>query len=79
MEQRDVFDLLLALAASIAAYVQIYGIEDPRPRIEEVVTVLLALDVRIYLVLAGVGGVCFVAYLVVYLPSKDATRSARQS
>jgi len=79
MEQRDVFDLLLALAASIAAYVQLYGVEDPRPLLEEVATILLALDVRIYLVLGGVGGVCFVAYLVVYLPKKDATRSARQS
>jgi len=79
MEGRDVFDLLLALVTITAAYVQLYGLGDPVATLEEVATVLLDLDVRLYLVLAGVVGVFFVAYLVVYLPKQDAQRSARQS
>jgi hypothetical protein len=79
MKGRDVFDLLLALVAITAAYVQLYGLGDPATTLEEVATVLLDLDVRFYLVLAGVGGVIFVAYLVVYLPRRDTNRSPRQS
>ncbi|ACV47187.1 conserved hypothetical protein [Halomicrobium mukohataei DSM 12286] len=79
MDERDVFDLLLVVGVSLAAYVHVYGLADPLATADEIAALLLALDVRVYLVLGSVTGVFFVAYLVVYLPQKDTNRSVRRS
>jgi len=79
MDERDIFDLLLVLAVGLGAYVHVYGLADPIATVDEIVALLLGLDVRFYLVVGGVMGVFFVAYLVVYLPQKDASRSPRRS
>jgi len=79
MDERDVFDLLLTLAVAVAAYVQLYGLANPLAILDDAVAVLLEIDVRIYLVVGGIMGIFFVAYIVVYLPQKDAQRSVERS
>ncbi len=77
MRERDVFDLLLVAAVGIAAYVRTYGMADPIATFDEIATTLAAVDQTVYLVLGGVVGIFFVGYLVLYLPQKDASRTAR--
>jgi len=72
MDSRALFDALLVVVAGLVAYTETFGFTDPRATIWQIVGVLRDLDVRVYLVLGGLFGVCFVGYLVVYLPRKDA-------
>ena len=72
MDSRDTFDLVLVVLAGLLAYTETFGFVDPRATISEILTVLLNLDVRVYLLIGGVFGAAFVTYLVVYLPQKDA-------
>lgn len=72
MDSRDSFDLVLVVLAGLLAYTETFGFVDPRTTIAELVAILTGLDVRVYLVLAGIFGVVFVTYLAVYLPQKDA-------
>ncbi|GGN91363.1 MULTISPECIES: hypothetical protein [Haloarcula] len=76
MDSRELFDLALVVLAGLLAYTETFGFADPRATLEEILAVLVTLDVRVYLVLGGLFGIAFVAYLVVYLPKKDA-RSMR--
>ncbi|MBX0324164.1 hypothetical protein EGH21_14090 [Halomicroarcula sp. F13] len=76
MDSRELFDLVLVVVAGLLAYTETFGFADPRATLAEIIAVLATLDIRVYLVLGGLFGMSFVAYLVVYLPKKDA-RSAR--
>ncbi|MBX0296274.1 hypothetical protein [Haloarcula nitratireducens] len=75
MDSRLSFDLVLVVLAALLSYTETFGFADPRATIYEIIGVLLGLDIRVYLVLGGMVGMSFVAYLVVYLPQK-AARSA---
>ena len=77
MQERDVLDLLLVAVLAVVAYVETYGLADPVATADEMIAVLLAIDVRAYLVLGGILGIAFVGYITMYLPSKDAGRSLR--
>jgi hypothetical protein len=72
MDSRDSFDLALVVVAGLLAYTETFGFADPRATIAQIVGIIVGLDVRVYLVLGGLFGIVFVAYLVVYLPKRDA-------
>ena len=73
MDLRKLSDALLVVVGGLAAYTETYGFTDPRGTIREILSILYALDVRVYLVMGGLFGIIFVGYLVVYLPRKDAS------
>jgi hypothetical protein len=77
MDDRDLFDLLLVLLVGTLAYVEVYGLADPLAALAALRATAEAIDVRVYLVVGGVLGICFVGYLAVYLPRRDADRSPR--
>ncbi|WP_254272495.1 hypothetical protein [Haloarcula marina] len=72
MDRRLLFDIVLVCLAGLLAYTETFGFADPRATIEEILAILAGLDVRVYVVLAGIFGIAFVTYLVVYLPKRDA-------
>ncbi|WP_135303913.1 hypothetical protein [Haloarcula amylovorans] len=75
MDSRLSFDLVLVVLAALLSYTETFGFADPRATIMDIFDILVGLDIRVYLVLGGLVGMSFVAYLVVYLPQKEA-RSA---
>lgn len=77
MRERDVVDLILVAVLAAVTYVEAFGLADPLAVARTVAEILRSLDVRVYLVLGGIFGIAFVGYLTVYLPRKDAARSAR--
>ncbi|MFB6309362.1 MAG: hypothetical protein ABEH35_08540 [Haloarculaceae archaeon] len=77
MDDRDLFDVLLVATISALAYVETFGLASPRATLDELVSIFLGIDVRVYLVLAGLLGIMFISYLTVYLPRKDASRTIR--
>ncbi|MFB6222315.1 MAG: hypothetical protein ABEH86_01410 [Haloarcula sp.] len=77
MDSRGLFDVALVVVAGVVAYIERFGFVDPRTTLEEIIAVVTGLDVRVYLVLGGIFGICFVAYLTVYLPQKDARATNR--
>lgn len=78
MQERDVLDLLLVIVLAVLTYVESFGLADPVATLDEVLAIFANMDIRVYLVLGGLFGMVFVGYLTVYLPKKDATRSARR-
>ncbi|PSP38686.1 hypothetical protein BRC66_05365 [Halobacteriales archaeon QH_2_66_30] len=70
MDQRDIFDVLLFVAVSIALYVELYGATLSPRGLTAIVSALQAVDIVYYLVAAGVLGVVFVSYITIYLPQK---------
>ncbi|WP_424002433.1 hypothetical protein ACOZ4I_01805 [Haloarcula salina] len=77
MDSRGLFDVALVALAGLLAYTETFGFASPRATLEEILAIVAGLDVRVYLVLGGVFGICFVAYLTVYLPQKDARTMQR--
>ena len=78
MQERDVLDLVLVAVLAVLVYVETYGLADPIATGDEILATATGLDVRVYLVLAGLLGMLFVGYLTFYLPKKDANRSVRR-
>jgi hypothetical protein len=72
VQPRDVFDGLLLALLGAAFYVHFFGTSISAERVDALLAVLLAIDLRIYLVGAGVLGIVFVGYIAVYLPQKQA-------
>ncbi|WP_336337524.1 hypothetical protein [Haloarcula brevis] len=72
MDSRGLFDLVLVVVAGLLAYTETFGFANPRTTLEEILAAVAGLDVRVFLVLGGIFGICFVAYLTMYLPQKDA-------
>jgi len=72
MDSRTLFDAVLVVLAGLLAYTETFGFANPRATLTEVIAIFANLDVRVYLVVSGFFGIIFVAYLVVYLPKKDA-------
>ncbi|MDT3437000.1 hypothetical protein [Haloarcula sp. 1CSR25-25] len=72
MDSRGLFDIALVVVAGILAYTETFGLANPRTTLEEIIAAIAGLDIRVYLVLGGIFGICFVAYLTMYLPQKDA-------
>lgn len=72
MDSRALFDAALVVVAGLVAYTETFGFADPRATIREIVGVLAAMDIRVYLVVGGLFGICFVGYIAVYLPRRDA-------
>ena len=72
MDSRGLFDIALVVVAGLLAYTETFGFANPRTTLEEIAAAVAGLDVRVFLVLGGIFGVCFVAYLTMYLPQKDA-------
>jgi hypothetical protein len=77
MDSRGLFDLALVVVAGLLAYTETFGFANPRTTLEEIIAAIAGLDVRVYLVLGGIFGICFVAYLTMYLPQKDARTMQR--
>ena len=72
MDSRDLFDLALVAVAGLLAYTETFGFANPRTTLQEIIAAIVGLDIRVFLVLGGIFGICFVAYLTIYLPQKDA-------
>jgi len=70
MDPRDIFDVLLFVAVSIALYVELYGLTLSPRGFTAIVDALRSIDIVYYLVAAGVLGVVFVSYITIYLPQK---------
>ena len=77
MQERDVLDLLLVVVLAVVTYVESFGLADPVATLDEILAILLAIDVQVYLVLGGVLGIGFVGYITIYLPKKTASQSVR--
>jgi len=72
MDSRGLFDIALVLVAGLLAYTETFGFANPRTTLQEIIAAIAGLDIRVFLVLGGIFGICFVAYLTMYLPQKDA-------
>ncbi|WP_058992987.1 hypothetical protein [Haloarcula sp. CBA1127] len=72
MDSRGLFDIALVVVAGLLAYTETFGFANPRTTLQEILTAIAGLDIRVFLVLGGIFGICFVAYLTMYLPRKDA-------
>ncbi|MGB9930176.1 hypothetical protein [Haloarcula amylolytica] len=72
MDSRGLFDIALVVVAGLLAYTETFGFANPRTTLEEIIAAIAGLDIRVFLVLGGIFGICFVAYLTMYLPQKDA-------
>ncbi|AEM55973.1 hypothetical protein HISP_01820 [Haloarcula hispanica N601] len=72
MDSRGLFDIALVVVAGLLAYTETFGFANPRTTLQEIIAAIARLDIRVFLVLGGIFGICFVAYLTMYLPQKDA-------
>ena len=72
MDSRGLFDIALVAVAGLLAYTETFGFANPRTTLQEIIAAIAGLDIRVFLVLGGIFGICFVAYLTMYLPQKDA-------
>jgi hypothetical protein len=72
MDSRGLFDIALVAVAGLLAYTETFGFANPRTTLEEIIAAIAELDIRVFLVLGGIFGICFVAYLTMYLPQKNA-------
>ncbi|MDS0221773.1 hypothetical protein NDI54_10490 [Haloarcula sp. S1AR25-5A] len=72
MDSRGLFDIALVAVAGLLAYTETFGFANPRTTLAEIIAAIAGLDIRVFLVLGGIFGICFVAYLTMYLPQKDA-------
>lgn len=70
MDPRDIFDVLLFVAVSIALYVELYGLTLSPQGLAAILDALQNVDIVYYLVAAGILGVVFVSYITIYLPQK---------
>jgi hypothetical protein len=77
MDSRGLFDIALVVVAGLLAYTETFGFANPRTTLEEIIAAIAGLDIRVFLVLGGIFGICFVAYLTMYLPQKDARTMQR--
>lgn len=77
MEPRDIFDVVLFVAVSIALYVELYGLTLSPRGLTAIVETLANVDIVYYLVIAGVLGVAFVSYITIYLPQKHSNRPSK--
>lgn len=77
MDSRGLFDITLVVVAGLLAYTETFGFANPRTTLEEVIAAIANLDIRVFLVLGGIFGICFVAYLTMYLPRKNAHTTQR--
>jgi len=71
MDPRDIFDVVLFVAVSIALYVELYGLTLSPRGLTAILSALRAVDVVYWLVAGGVLGVVFVSYITIYLPQKQ--------
>jgi len=72
MDSRTLFDAALVAIAGLLAYTETFGFANPRATLADIIAIFANMDIRVYLVVSGFFGIIFVAYLVVYLPKKDA-------
>ncbi|GGK67617.1 MULTISPECIES: hypothetical protein [Haloarcula] len=72
MDSRGLFDIALVVVAGLLAYTETFGFANPRTTLQEIIAAIAGLDIRVFLVLGGIFGICFIAYLTMYLPQKDA-------
>ena len=77
MDSRGLFDIALVVVAGLLAYTETFGFANPRTTLQEIIAAIAGLDIRVFLVLGGIFGICFVAYLTMYLPQKDARTMQR--
>lgn len=77
MEPRDIFDVLLFVAVSIALYVELYGLTLSPRGLTAILEALANVDIVYYLVVAGVLGVVFVSYITIYLPQKHSNNPSK--
>jgi len=79
MDPRDVFDWALLVVIGTVLYVELFGLGFSRERLDTIVETLLGFDLTVYLVVAGVFGVLFVGYIVMYLPQKYSTSALERT
>jgi uncharacterized membrane protein YraQ (UPF0718 family) len=77
MQPRDIFDVLLFVATSIALYFQVYGPTLSPRGLTAILNALQSIDVVYYLVVAGVLAVCFVGYMTIYVPQKQSSKPSK--
>lgn len=70
MEPRAVFDGILMFLIAVVAYLEVFGFGISRDRLEAIADALLNQDVGVYLVVAGIFGIVFLGYVVIYVPAK---------
>ena len=67
---RDAFDAVLVAVALVLVYSHVAAAPDPASAVGRAVGAFASLDPVLYLVVLGLGGVLFLAYGLLYLPSR---------
>jgi len=70
LASRDALDTALVVVALVLVYSHSVSTTDPTSVVGAVVAALVSLDLLVYLVVVGVGGICFLAYDLLYLPGR---------
>ena len=70
LASRDALDTALVVVALVLVYSHSVSTTDPTSIVGAVVAALVSLDLLVYLVVVGVGGICFLAYDLFYLPGR---------
>lgn len=78
MQPRDIFDGILLVALGLVLFFERQAGSLSLDPLRSGLEVLLALDVVVYLVVAGAIGVVFVGYIAVYLPYKQSENASRR-
>ncbi|WP_415379157.1 hypothetical protein [Halosimplex sp. TS25] len=71
IEERDAFDLVLVATALALVVGSSVEASNPVSVVGSVVGAVTSVDPIAYLVVVGVGGVLFMAYAMLYLPSQS--------
>ncbi|WP_123537038.1 hypothetical protein [Halosimplex salinum] len=70
VERRDAFDLVLVATALVLVYASSVGVSNPVSVVGGVVDAITSVSPIAYLVIVGLGGVLFMAYALLYLPTQ---------
>lgn len=71
---RDAFDTALVVVALVLVYSHAVSTTNPTSVVGQVVAALVSLDPLVYLVVLGLGGILFLAYGLLYLPTQATER-----
>ncbi|MHB9286983.1 hypothetical protein ACKVMT_08060 [Halobacteriales archaeon Cl-PHB] len=73
MQPRDVFDGIVVALVAVVVYLEVFGFGLSSEKVDRMVAALEGLGVEVYLVVAGIFGIFFLGYIVLYLPQKYST------
>ena len=77
MYPRDVFDVIVLALAAVIVFVETVGIGGIGDPVGKVLSVVVSLDPRVYIILGGVLTVALFVFMVIIVPRRQTERLGR--